>query len=174
MRLFIATDLPPVVYEWAIQQRDALKQLLPTEPRLRWTDPAGWHVTLQFLGEQPESQGVKIIESMKRAAEGVGPFTISLNNPGTFMSSRGAVLWLGVQSGTEPLTTMARRLDSSKPLRAHATLARSNARIDTGLLKTFQPKSPCPSGCITQIHLYESVIGPTGATYTKLQSTSLK
>jgi len=174
MRIFIAADIPAPIQEWVLEQREAIQRFLPQEPRLRWTEPGGWHITLQFLGEQPDSQGVRILESMKRAAEGVAPFSIALGEPGSFAGPRSGVLWLGVATGTEPLITMAARLDPSKPLKAHVTLARSNQKIPGSILKEFQPKTACPEAVIDRIHLYESVLGPQGARYTKLQSVPLR
>ncbi len=48
MRLFIAASPPAAVL-------DALGALArPAHPRVRWTEPDQWHVTLRFLGEVPE------------------------------------------------------------------------------------------------------------------------
>ncbi|MEC4016836.1 2'-5' RNA ligase family protein [Streptomyces sp. H27-D2] len=50
MRLFVAV-LPPREQTAALGDAVAELRRLPDADRLRWTEPAGWHFTLAFLGE---------------------------------------------------------------------------------------------------------------------------
>ena len=64
VRLFVAVRLP-----------DPITELLATLPRpdhqrLRWTTPAQWHVTLRFLGEVDEPDGV--VDALGAGLSGVG------------------------------------------------------------------------------------------------------
>lgn len=51
MRLFLAIELPPAVQSHLGRLQEALR----SRARVSWTRPANLHLTLQFLGEMPET-----------------------------------------------------------------------------------------------------------------------
>ncbi|MFB9926193.1 RNA 2',3'-cyclic phosphodiesterase [Amycolatopsis halotolerans] len=111
MRLFSALRPPADVaaeIDGALGSRDRL---------LRWSDPAGWHITLAFYGEvDPAERG----SFLDRALDGRKSVDVRLWGSGTFPG----VLWLGVAG--EDLADLAAAAGSGeeRPYRPHLTLAR--------------------------------------------------
>lgn len=74
MRLFVAVwPPPPVVDVVAALDRPAMDGV-------RWTGPAQWHVTLQFLGEVGESTVSGLVSALASAAAGLAPATAVLGS----------------------------------------------------------------------------------------------
>ena len=193
MRLFIALELPEEAHRWLAGRQEEMKRCF-SQADLRWTPSDQWHVTLRFLGETPEHQIPAILTAMKRAAEDMEPFQIAFGKPGTFSGPRMGVLWIGVESGLEPLKKLAARLNESleaagfpaekRPFRAHITLARSTrtgcspqfggsrSKISSAALRNIPLSSSCPQALITTFHLYQSTPGSSGSLYTRLHTVA--
>ncbi|MET9265200.1 RNA 2',3'-cyclic phosphodiesterase [Amycolatopsis sp. NPDC004079] len=113
MRLFSALRPPADVaaeIDSALGSRDRL---------LRWSDPAGWHITLAFYGEvDPAERG----SFLDRALDGRKSVDVRLWGSGTFPG----VLWLGVAGeGLADLAAAAAAgSGEERPYRPHLTLAR--------------------------------------------------
>ncbi|GAB3359131.1 RNA 2',3'-cyclic phosphodiesterase [Amycolatopsis echigonensis] len=111
MRLFTALRPPADVaaeIAAALGSRDRL---------LRWSDPAGWHVTLAFYGEADPAERGGVLD---RVLDGRKSVDVQLRGSGTFPG----VLWLGVAG--EDLADLAAAVgsDEDRPYRPHLTLAR--------------------------------------------------
>ncbi|MEU1277272.1 RNA 2',3'-cyclic phosphodiesterase [Streptomyces sp. NPDC005805] len=137
MRLFAAVLPPPAV---ADELAEALVPLhaLPGADGLRWTERAGWHLTLAFLGEVEDALLPELAERLGRAAHRTPPFPLRLHRGGRF--GRRA-LWTGAAGGVDELRRLAERagaaarragVDMGGPERftAHLTLARARADLD--------------------------------------------
>ncbi|GAB3112143.1 hypothetical protein GCM10027160_13840 [Streptomyces calidiresistens] len=92
MRLFSALLPPETVLRRVSEVTRELRDL-PEAEGLRWTDPAGWHITLAFHGECPEDILPELGERLGRAARRSSPFHLRLAGGGCFGDR---VLWLGV------------------------------------------------------------------------------
>jgi RNA 2',3'-cyclic 3'-phosphodiesterase len=132
VRLFVAVPVPSAIRA-AVHTR--LAPVRTAFPTVRWTDPAGWHLTLAFLGEV-EAPG-PVFDAVGPVAAGHRPATLTLGAAGRFGDR---VLWLGVHA--EPAGALvdlaadvgAALVDAgllaaedpaaNQPLRAHLTLAR--------------------------------------------------
>ncbi|MCK9929105.1 RNA 2',3'-cyclic phosphodiesterase [Frankia sp. Mgl5] len=98
-------------------------------PRLRWTDPSRWHVTLAFLGPVELGTRPALAERLGRVAHRHGPVELRLDGAGRFGHR---VLWVRVAGDLGPLAAGVRRAavragadgGDDRPLRAHLTLAR--------------------------------------------------
>lgn len=144
MRLFVAVSVGDEVRSGVARARAsieiALQQLKAEPPRLVWAVPRGLHLTLRFLGEQPDEQ----VPGLARAAAEpypVPPFTIGWHGLGAFPSPRRPrAIWLGVREGARELgeleVEVARRFggllagedsSASKPFHPHLTVARVKA-----------------------------------------------
>lgn len=128
MRLFVAVD--PSAQTRA-HLADALERL-PRDARLRFTDPATWHVTLAFLGEVDASTAGALESALAETARRAAPVELRLEGCGSFGGRGGAALWVGVVGELAPLAAEVRaaarshgiRLDDG-PFRPHLTIART-------------------------------------------------
>lgn len=128
MRLFVAVRFDGAALDELCRTRDALAQV---KLRGHMTARENLHLTLAFLGEQPESAVPQLRQAMERAVG--APFALTLAAPGRFRQERGDVWWIGAQP-CPPLEALARRLRrelvqsgfsvDEKPFRAHVTLGR--------------------------------------------------
>ncbi|MER5935405.1 RNA 2',3'-cyclic phosphodiesterase [Streptomyces sp. NPDC002054] len=167
MRLFAAV-LPP---EAAVAElRDAVAALPPGE-RLRWTQEAGWHFTLAFMGEVEDRLLPELYERLGRAAARTAPFPLRLHGSGHFGNR---ALWTGAAGGLDGLRMLAERADAAarragvpmdqhRRYAAHLTLARS-AHGDADLhpqLSALAAFEGTPWQ-VTELHLVRSNLPTSG------------
>ena len=194
MRLFVALDIDNEI-------RDRITRFLegvqPFAPDARWVKPESLHVTLKFIGEQPESA----LDNLKSALETIHtPLAeIHFRAYGFFPTSKSArVFWIGMETGPE-LAALAAAIDAqmpalgiakeTRPFSPHLTLARApggsgapHRRKSDKPNRVFQHMQeklaalPTPEfGTMTphEFFLYQSHLSPKGSTYTKLQRFAL-
>jgi len=195
MRLFVALDI-----DNEIRQRITrfLEGVEPFAPDARWAKPESLHVTLKFIGEQPEAA----LDQITRTLETVRvPVTeINFRGYGFFPTAKSArVLWVGMETGPE-LAALAGAIDAqmpalgiaqeTRPFSPHLTLARApggsgapHRRKSDKANRVFQHLQeklaalPTPEfGTMTphEFSLYQSHLSPKGSTYTKLQRFALR
>ncbi|CUU11404.1 MAG: RNA 2',3'-cyclic phosphodiesterase [Fimbriimonadales bacterium] len=185
MRLFVAVLIPPDLMHRLAQEQARLKRHLP-DRALRWVAPENFHITLLFLGEQPEERLSAIREAVQQASSEVAPFTIQVQGLGVFPNwNRPQVLWSGVEQGTAPLTQLAQRLQQNlletperKPFHAHITLARikeGQSDLAKRLLMQVEPRKNHLFGAYEASHisLMLSELTPQGSRYTELERFEL-
>jgi 2'-5' RNA ligase len=201
MRLFIALDIDDVIRERIVRFVEAVSGFAPDA---RWARPESLHVTLKFIGEQPEP----MLEEIKRALGTVaGAVTLQFRGYGFFPTTKAPrVFWIGIDSGPE-LATLAAAVDQrtsrlgipkeERSFSPHLTLARGarggargatssgspHRRKEDGPNRNFhrlQEKLaalPTPEfGTMTahEFFLYQSELGRGGSRYTKLSRFALK
>ena len=166
-RLFVAIRLPePVI--------DALLDLEGGVEGARWQDEGQLHLTLRFAGEMGPLQA----EDLAHALDGVrcAPFELALRGVGHFESKgRPHTLWAGL-APSEPLLTLARRVEQAcrraalpperRKFTPHITLARLNAASGP-LLPFLQAHAAltAPPWPVEAFDLMESTLHPSGARY---------
>ena len=171
MRLFVAVELPEqtrdVLWDTARGLETVWSQgrLLPRE---------SYHITLAFLGEQPEEG----LERIRSAMDGCRchPFRASLGRLGLFAQRGGGVLWRQVRSPELIVLQqqLARGLELAgfglerRPFQPHITLARRVAlppgtRIDMLDIPGEQLTFP-----VEGMALMRSQLSPQGASYQRL------
>ena len=164
-------DLAAAVERWRTR---------PDLAGLRWTDPAGWHVTLAFLGAvDPEHVG-ELGEAVKAVAVDSQPVVLRTGGVGGFPSSRRArVAWYGIAdpdghlAGTAGRLRSALSLDASASFRPHLTLARAKGEpVD---LSAWREVAAGPLGVldVTDLELMRSHLGRGPARYEIITSTPL-
>jgi len=163
MRLFYALALPP----WLAGIQAGMKERLGAQAS--WPRPEGLHLTLAFLGEQPEGMLPRLIQIGHGAAAQGTPFALRTASLGTF--PRAKVLWLGVEP--EPaLEALNARLRGAlgtggvafdaKPLRPHITLGRLKAPLEVATLGA----DPEPRAfTVDHLTLFKSQTTPEGVVY---------
>jgi len=171
MRLFVGIALDTVV-------TDALKRLTASLRRaddgLRWSNPDGWHITLQFLGstEQPAYECLLArLREIHRA-----PFALHLGLPDVF--ERAGVFHISVLP-SQQLTALERHVVAAtalcgfrpedRPYHPHITLARGKGNEGRRGLRVLQqrlhPGRPMPSFNANEFLLYQSFPTPDGSRY---------
>ncbi|MGC1452178.1 MAG: RNA 2',3'-cyclic phosphodiesterase [Candidatus Sulfotelmatobacter sp.] len=189
MRIFIALDIDDTIRERISHFLDGVHGFAPDA---RWAKPESLHVTLKFIGEQPEPG----IEQIKQALSTIAasPTEIRFHGYGFFPTPKSArVFWIGMETGPQ-LAALATVIENNlaslgmpkenRPFSPHLTLARgpggsgSPRRSKTDAPnRTFQHLQeklsalPTPEfGAMTarEFFLYNSQLSSKGSTYTKL------
>lgn len=130
MRLFVAVVVPgPARSALAT----AVAPLRTAHPNLRWTHPAGWHLTLAFLGECSVAERLRAQLAVGRAAATAGG-PVDLVVDGRIGRFGDRVLWARVDDRDRGLGTLADAVRTAlgdhgfdvddRAFRAHVTLAR--------------------------------------------------
>ena len=181
MRLFAAMDIPDEV-------RSSLAafaaKLRPACRNARWARIEGLHVTLKFIGEaSPEKADA--IKTALASIPSRPPISLNFRGLGFFPDERRPrVLWAGVKSGSDlaalaaAVETALGPLDIPREERAfspHLTLARLDApRVLEALQDAVKKAGRLEFGRATakEFHLYQSVLKPGGAEYTRLATFS--
>ena len=146
---------------------------------LRWTDPAGWHVTLAFLGPTDATQVAELADRLANVAERHEPITSPTGGLGAFPTRVHArVAWYGVEDADGRMGRLAADVSTalglaSRPLRPHITLARVRRQpVD---LRSWLASASAPEGVLTtdRIELMRSHTGPGPARYETLATMKL-
>jgi len=182
LRLFVAVDVPEDV-KAAVS--DAIAPFRDRIPGARWTRPAGWHVTLKFLG----STWPRLVDPVKAAvgdaAVRATPFRTELTELGAFPSARRArVLWAGLSDPDGRFASLASSLDSLleddfQPEKRAFTPHLTVARLQTPrALDEFVPELPGQAVSsrafeVGELVLYQSHLSRQGSTYEPLLTAPL-
>jgi 2'-5' RNA ligase len=195
MRIFVALDLDRPIRE---QIQKFVEEVRSFAPDARWISGESLHVTLKFIGEQPDAT-VSQIEASLRSVR-AEPFPVSFCGSGFFPTQRAArVFWIGIQA-TDALGRLAKTVDESlarigipkedRPFTPHLTLARTRGgsgapgrRKDDrtnrqfAKLQEFLTTHPAPEfGTMTarEFFLYRSQLSSKGSQYTKVARFELQ
>ena len=129
-RCFVGVPLSDEIREPLRRRVDAWRSELDA----RWTDPAGWHCSLHFIGDVDASRVGALGTALADAVGSRPRFTVHTGGLGAFPSaSRARVLYYGIEDADGRLRQLAaaaaavrsaggNRADPS--FRAHVTLAR--------------------------------------------------
>ncbi len=151
--------------------------------RVGWEKPEKIHLTLKFLGDVDEAQLSQIKEAAIKAAAGLRPFLVTIENTGCFPSpGKARVLWLGLIDQTGNLRKLKEMLEErtaalgfekeTRPFAPHLTIARlrepqrSRELAEAWLQKQFEPVSFEVSALV----IYESKLLPAGSVYSVLET----
>jgi 2'-5' RNA ligase len=195
MRLFIALDIPDAI-------RDRIARFVEGVSGFaldaRWVKPESLHLTLKFIGEQPDSA----VDQVKQALSTIESSTpeIHFRGYGFFPTAKSArVFWIGMEASAQ-LAALAEAIDDKMPalgipkedraFSPHLTLARgaggsglprrNKADAPNRTFQRLQEKLAALStpefGAMTprSFFLYQSQLSPKGSKYTKLAAFDLK
>ena len=194
MRLFVALDIADAIRERITRFTEGVQGFAPDA---RWANPESLHVTLKFIGEQPEP-GVGRIKQV--LATIMAPaLDIRFSGYGFFPTAKSPrVFWIGLEAGPH-LASLAAAVDDhtaslgiAKEDRAfspHLTLARGRggsasprSEKTDGPNRVFHrlqeklaalPTPEFGSMTVREFFLYQSQLSPKGSKYTKLARFSL-
>jgi RNA 2',3'-cyclic 3'-phosphodiesterase len=195
MRLFIALDIDDPIRERIARFVEGVTGFAPDAC---WARPESLHVTLKFIGEQPETAIEQIKQSLSTIQSSAPE--IHFRGYGFFPTAKSArVFWVGMESGP-PLAALAASIDDKmsslgipredRAFSPHLTLARGRGgsgsprrsksdapnRVFQRLQKKLAVLSPPEFGTMTALEffLYQSQLSPKGSKYTKLARFVLK
>jgi len=133
IRSFIAIELPGELKLELAQLQARLKA--DNQPRIKWVNPNGMHLTLKFLGNIAPAMIDQITEAMTDAAQKVPPFTLDVQQLGAFPNlKRVQVVWLGLGGEIDKIKQLHQFIEANlarlgfapeqRPFKPHLTLAR--------------------------------------------------
>ncbi|MGA9980816.1 MAG: RNA 2',3'-cyclic phosphodiesterase [Candidatus Sulfotelmatobacter sp.] len=199
MRLFIALDIDEGIRERIVRFMEGVSGFAPDA---RWAKPESLHVTLKFIGEQPEPMLEEIKSALGTLA--AGEVALQFRGYGFFPTAKAPrVFWVGIEAGPD-LPTLAAAVDQQtarlgipkeeRGFSPHLTLARGSARGTRSSGSPHRNKEDRPNhsfqrlqeklaalstpefGTMTahEFFLYQSEVGRDGSRYTKLSRFGLK
>ncbi|WP_354641901.1 RNA 2',3'-cyclic phosphodiesterase [Kitasatospora camelliae] len=191
MRLFVAVNPPGTALQELVDAAAELRGMSGAD-RLRWSDVAGWHLTLAFLGEVPAADIPALAEEIGRVPGEHGVHRLRLEGGGCFGDKvlwagvggetwalrrladgvRGAVEAAGIESdqhGFHPHVTLARAGSSHGTRRAVQRLAAGELRLMAAALEGFRGSD----WEAAEVHLMRSEMGYGPARYTSVRSWPL-
>lgn len=195
MRLFVALDIDDFIRERIARFAEGVG---PFAPDARWVKPESLHVTLKFIGEQPDAAVASIKQSLAKI--NASACQIQFRGYGFFPTAKAArVFWVGMEAGPD-LPSLAASVDQSmaslgvpkedRVFSPHLTLARAAGgsgsprrlkrdRPNQGFQRLQEKLSALPApefGTMTarEFFLYQSKLSPKGSQYTKLERFELR
>jgi len=186
MRLFVAVDIPD---EMRAEISRACALLRSIAADARWVRPESLHLTVKFIGEQPEERVDAIRAALAATAKPVA-FHVGLHGLNFFPDKRHPrVLATFVQEekGQAQMAELATQVDlqlaplkiarEERAYRGHLTLARLDPRGRHGALEAAlagMMRRDWGDFPVNEFHLYRSELKRGGAVYTKLASFALQ
>ena len=192
MRLFVAISVGDEVRAAAARVRSgidgSLQHLKAEPPRIVWVAPQGLHLTLRFLGEQPDDRVAGLVEAVQEPFP-FAPFEVIWHGLGAFPTPKHPrAIWLGVKAGARQLgqieVEVSRRIGGllpgehpadAKPFHPHLTIARvkTEARgVDWSAILAAAAIRDVTSR-VTHVSLFRSRGLPGGTGYEEIGSGRL-
>ncbi|HWR73191.1 MAG TPA: RNA 2',3'-cyclic phosphodiesterase [Nitrospirota bacterium] len=184
MRAFIAIEIPDGIKQ---EMAKAQEQLKRSGASAGWTRPEGIHLTLQFLGEVPESKAGEIQDALRQAVEGKAGFRLEIGGAGVFPDAkRPRVVWMGVSGDLDRLQTLQTAIEEAmtgigfaredRRFTPHLTLGRiREIRSRDAWQKALDGIRDLRLGefPVTGVSLMKSELRPSGAVYTEVARVEL-
>ena len=170
IRAFLALDLPDTVRATLQAQQFLL-------PLPRKADPAGFHLTLVFLGEVGDAALEAVHDEFQRLK--IAPFPLTVQGLGLFGGERPRVAWAGV-APSDPLMRLQAKADQAarragiapdaRRFHPHITLGRFPPPQVADLMRLERAVAEgggfaCPPFTVPGMVLYQSQSGPQGPRY---------
>jgi 2'-5' RNA ligase len=186
VRLFLAINLTPEVRHTIAEAAAPLKALAP---ELSWVKEDKIHLTVKFLGEQPEEMAAKVTEAMRSVGTRNRTIDVEIGGVGAFPNfRRPRVVWIGVTPDPK-LELLHHDVESAceslglpvdgKPFRPHLTLARVKSRATDpralrDLASAAKEVAYVEEVVIDAVDLMESELTTSGSRYRVIASTPLR
>lgn len=172
MRLFIAINTPEEVRAGLERSGKLLRRSCG---RGSFSRRENYHITLAFLGEQPESRVGDVLAAMDCC--GAEPFPVGIGGFGAFQNAGGSVVWRGIEDSGElkrlqrELAQQLRQRDFAverREFRPHLTMARRVILKEGVRLADLSGRTEPLVFTADHMTLMRSDLTPAGANYTCL------
>lgn len=184
MRLFLAIDLDADSKE---ALSEAIAPVRAAAPDLAWVREHKLHLTLRFLGEQPDAAAARIGPVMDLLAARHRAFDMRLRHVGAFPNFRRArVVWIGVEPSARlellhhDVELACEQLGfgiEGRPFRPHVTLARVRERVDDAVRRSLARAARRVAFerdvVVERVDLMRSTPGDNQSTYERLNASPL-
>lgn len=186
MRLFVAINLDPAVRRAIIEAAAPLRVIAPD---LAWVREPQLHLTVKFLGEQPDDLAPTLAEALRGIGQRHRCIDAEIGGIGAFPNfRRPRVVWIGVTPAPK-LELLHHDVESTceslgipidgKPFRPHLTLARVKPRAGDpqalrALARAATEVDYVEEIVITGIDLMSSELTTAGSRYRVLDSVPLR
>lgn len=168
MRFFIALEIPDRNRQQIEVVQSKIKGLLP---QAKLTNPEKLHLTLAFVGDQPDTLLKPLTQLLQTATRDIPPFSITPAYIDGFPTlHRAHILWLGVKGDIDKLFILQERIkDGLLQLGLGADLRRFTPHIAIAKLSNFHLNNPTehafqdlsltpqPSIPVTSLKLFQSI-----------------
>lgn len=185
MRLFIAVNLPPSVRRSIM---DATKSMREAAAGLSWVTEERLHLTMEFLGDQPDAAVAELESALTIAAVGHAPVTLALHGLGAFPNLRSPrIVWLGVEPDPKlellqhDLASACAELGYERDARAfrpHITLGRARTPVRAEAARALRTAARAVDWSATveaaSVDIMESRLLPGGARYSVVATIPLR
>jgi 2'-5' RNA ligase len=185
MRLFLAVELEPELRRLLHEATAPLRALLP---EAAWVAEGRLHLTLKFLGEQPDTLVPQLTTAMNEIAERHWPVAMRLRAVGAFPNlRRPRVVWVGIepepklellQHDVEERCAALGLEVEGKPFRPHLTIGRlrgtENREGLRQLARTAREIRFRAETDVLAIALMQSTLTPSGPRYERLAEARLR
>lgn len=182
-RIFIAVRVNPE--ENLKKFLFSLRENLSGE-NIKWTDPAGIHITLAFLGATADERIKQVTQLLNEIGSSVSSFEFLLRGVGVFKSiSNPRIIWIGaIEAGElvrlnkavgEGLIKLGIPVEE-RAFKPHVTIGRVKEFKDQDKLRNLIEKyrniefQKVP---VNEVILYESILGGPSAIYKPVYSAAL-
>ena len=184
IRAFIAIAIPD---EILIRCQELGSRLQKLNLRGKFSRKESMHLTLQFLGNLDEKRVPDIAAVLSQVSRRAAPFQVSIQGLGVFPNLVNArVVWVGVGQSADLYrmqSEIARHLEAlgfpgeARDFKPHLTLARLKSQKNLSGLSDFiahrDADGEIGSMQVREVHLYQSILRPTGAEYRQLVTVRL-
>ena len=177
-RVFCAIELPKPTRDLVLRHIACLKAAVP-DAHASWSRDANLHLTLKFLDEITKTSVPDFSQAASRAATGVQPFSIRLEQTGVFPShGQPRVLWIGINDLSSKLGELHTHLEresaqagfakEARPFHPHLTIARLRQPADARVLAAahMQMEFEPVEIAVTELLVIRSELSSEGSQYT--------
>ncbi len=178
MRLFVALPVDEEVRRRLAEATASWRTGERGDEHWRWTRPAGWHVTLAFLGDVDDERAGEVVDVVGPAVAGAGGVRLALSDVAHFRrrvlhvaladEPPGAVAGLG--EDVQQALAAADFPVKQQPVVPHLTLARARKGQRPALPDLLVPEA---TWTVDEARVYVSHLHPKGARYEVLERLPL-
>lgn len=184
-RVFIAINLSESARRKAANYIDTLRRDFQ-QIRVGWIEAKNLHITLKFMGETDEENLNKLKAVVEATARKTSNFKLNICGQGVFpKKEKSKVLWLGVDSETNILVDLNKRLEKrlervgferdARKFKPHLTIARlREPRTSQDLVAVhLNAKFETVKFEVSEIVIYNSMLKANGSVYSLISRHQL-